>query len=1386
MFARKPSPPAHEDTASPTETARTRARAPSPGPLYARWTMALARDPGAPPAPAAERQSGPAGGASGGEGQPLDPATRAFFEGRFGRDLGGVRLHAGARAAADARSLRALAFTIGRDISFAEGRLQPGTREGQRLLAHELTHVLQQTGSDAHARGPAPGASLPVSQPGDPAERDAERAADAISLGQGVGPVSPAPPQVHREEELHTGDLVVVADTDFTKNGLQMARDLGSGKVVATLARGALLKLGDKHPQGGGAVFYATVMKSEKEPYPDAVGVVRTGWVRRAAAGDILSAPAPVFPAAKPEAPAAAAPPVKVVFKEGDFVVLRDQGFTKDGLDMAKDLGSKERAGFIKPGTLLKLGKPHPQGGGEAFHATVMTDRDTVAPGSIVGIVRTDWIRPAPPPAPATPAAAPGAAPPVASVSEILTRYRLVDTTLDRLAKTYETHHGVTGSAALAKKTLAENVRSIEDQYQILTPDDQERHSAAVDLAITILDRVEKALPLLFAQLGAFAGMDASDDAKLAYQSEVNSVIELYAGAIEDCLAADAVGSFDHAEAVASGLPRAIIEVDLAHFAAHPAAAPFVEPRRNEMIAWVTWVRGELDKLGTEATAVREARQNKAGNLAALEADLQRHQEIVELSIQGIGFMEQGLRATEYLIDQGTLLPSFYGGAGRVLTRCVRMKEAAEAGDLEDLRKRVTRHATDPEVIDYYKGLPLLAFGSRFAASLAITFVAAYVAAGAAALVMGSGTGAAAGGATALSTVGGVAVEALAFTLVSRGLSSAIPGHGPNDSFLADLLWNLGLFSVLKGVSAGVTKALAAKGLPALAGVASAGAAFPVLQVYGALRHRLAKGQWPGDGEMATMTSDNILMLAALTAGMRAMTALRGTAAAPTALGRFHSKYGGRFEVLDAGRRALEERLMELGKETGPVPKEKVDEIRDKARVFEEELNKVLDEAKADKDVDLAKIREELKAAGKAAPEGASELLEREVGILSAGESVGLRGAGGPRSFSYKWGSTSVLVEALHKSGATVSKEVKSDTGLRTITAEIVKGEPPVVFQERPETGGEHGVDIYHPDVQKLLSDFDITVDPAVRVVQVLLERELARAPKPQATVEERLSGPLQVVRKYLGRLRSAGKGAVEDRLIDLGENARVEDKPRVDERVKGLYEGVKLAKEQGDWTFEDTIDKSDGGGGTTYDITTAITLRAPDGNTYTGSVNRTIRVKVDPATQREEVTLTMGSAFLDEIPKEYRWVVESDVHLIEGQGIPLQTYATIRQMKLAQIGVGEVTKAKMSIIVNSRAILELASLKKKHSPGVAYEDFPQDVENQLVLKTQAGQYAATNIVQSGKQIASASVTGGSKKTAGQVARGSEYEGKLDELGLTPDDPVKSGFNIDLTLGPEK
>lgn len=106
-----------------------------------------------------------------GGGSSLDAGVRSRVESHLG-PLGEVRVHHDTSADALARAVEARAFTTGRDVFFARGEYRPGTAAGDRLLAHELTHVVQQRG--APRSGP-----LIATEPGDRFEREADRAADA-------------------------------------------------------------------------------------------------------------------------------------------------------------------------------------------------------------------------------------------------------------------------------------------------------------------------------------------------------------------------------------------------------------------------------------------------------------------------------------------------------------------------------------------------------------------------------------------------------------------------------------------------------------------------------------------------------------------------------------------------------------------------------------------------------------------------------------------------------------------------------------------------------------------------------------------------------------------------------------------------------------------------------------------------------------------------------------------------------------------------------------------------------------------------------------------------------------------------------------------------------
>jgi len=144
-----------------------------------------------PDRPAAERAWGiPAavGRAIESEGKALDTGTRDRMQRRLGHDFGAVRIHSDGEAATAARSLRAAAVTSGTHILFAAGAYRPEKAEGEMLLAHELTHVVQQQRFGSTVRGRL------LSRESDGAERQAEEMAAHVELGWGPMAWSPERP----------------------------------------------------------------------------------------------------------------------------------------------------------------------------------------------------------------------------------------------------------------------------------------------------------------------------------------------------------------------------------------------------------------------------------------------------------------------------------------------------------------------------------------------------------------------------------------------------------------------------------------------------------------------------------------------------------------------------------------------------------------------------------------------------------------------------------------------------------------------------------------------------------------------------------------------------------------------------------------------------------------------------------------------------------------------------------------------------------------------------------------------------------------------------------------------------------------------------------------
>lgn len=129
-------------------------------------------------------------------GAPLDAGVREDMEARFGTDFSGVRVHTGGQASESAKSVNAQAYTVGDNIVFQDGKYDPASDSGKHMLAHELTHVVQQRNGPVD--GTDAGGGVKVSDPSDRFEREASANADRVMS-------APAPaPAVQRHED-HAG-----------------------------------------------------------------------------------------------------------------------------------------------------------------------------------------------------------------------------------------------------------------------------------------------------------------------------------------------------------------------------------------------------------------------------------------------------------------------------------------------------------------------------------------------------------------------------------------------------------------------------------------------------------------------------------------------------------------------------------------------------------------------------------------------------------------------------------------------------------------------------------------------------------------------------------------------------------------------------------------------------------------------------------------------------------------------------------------------------------------------------------------------------------------------------------------------------------------------------
>ena len=283
-------------------------------------------------------------------GDPLPATLRQRMESGFGTSFGDVRIHTGGQAASATRDVQAEAFARGSDIAFAPGRFHPGTPAGDKLIAHELAHVVQQRASGS---GGAVQAKSTVSAPGDSAETAADRAAETVLAG---GRASLSPGGLSLRGRIQRRALAAAPAAPSPALSLAPARPgavaPGAGPVLTPVMTSAVSPAGGQVSglvKGGGPGAPAPTAKS-----PDEAQTARgeTAAEARSPAG-VMTAGAPAG-AASPED--AKGKPKEKKKKEGEKAEAKEaeKDKTEVGADTAEQPAGRGRGGGGRAGRTLR------------------------------------------------------------------------------------------------------------------------------------------------------------------------------------------------------------------------------------------------------------------------------------------------------------------------------------------------------------------------------------------------------------------------------------------------------------------------------------------------------------------------------------------------------------------------------------------------------------------------------------------------------------------------------------------------------------------------------------------------------------------------------------------------------------------------------------------------------------------------------------------------------------------------------------------------------------------------------------------------------------------------------------------------------------------------
>lgn len=590
---------------------------------------------------------------------------------------------------------------------------------------------------------------------------------------------------------------------------------------------------------------------------------------------------------------------------------------------------------------------------------------------------------------------------PIESLSrgQVTERLRLLEERLREI----ERQHGT--NAAIASAITAVRTRLAEARRTLTT--DTAGVSRAVQIAEQIVATCEVILTALSQQIANLErgmGGRGTENANLAL---IRFVRDRYVEALSAALAPDAALKLARASAALQQLPLSQAELELAVLQNQPGKFADVAPKLRAMNEFAGSVITDLRALEAESISIRQAAQ-RGQDVSARRTAAERKLEGLRLAHRTLLHWSTLINVSEALESGFSFTEVFYGhdvDVDSLHTRLSGMADLARRSDYTTLEQQLTAFENDQEIRDYYEDIPNILRSSGMVVAIGVLIATIVVTWGAGA-ALGLGAAATTAGGLSARTVatglGAAALEAVIFTSVHRGLSE-ISGIGAHGGFFEDLLWNFGLFGILKGTGYVVRTGLQARGLAHLAGRVHLATSFGVLESYGVIRFGVEEGRLPTSAELASMTLQNIVLLA----GMSAVSAAR---ARYSALGRFHARWGSRFEALALERRTLEQdalRAMEEGRTSQFQA-----ELQQRARALETRLQALVNEVIAEGNI--AALRTEL-----------DTMLGMEVSQAALTQSLGLlpeiaaRRAGTPDSFSYRAGETARLRTSLQSIGAT-------------------------------------------------------------------------------------------------------------------------------------------------------------------------------------------------------------------------------------------------------------------------------------------------------------------------------------------------------------------------------